>query len=273
MTIACRQIIEFAPKRLPIHADQITYLAADQRMVDSLSDVMPEAAICTTETVQHAMRALAETNDTAGPQWIIFLGHAAYYNGRSQYNVMGPDFDQTQFGKWAAEGIKHQQIMWLTFPTSGFSIAPLSRPGRILVSATEADLEFTGTEMPYALANVLAGKAQKAELSDVDQDDRLTLLDLYLACNLEIHDRFLSSERLQTEHAQLDDNGDRRGSEVQEAYLPKNEPEAADGGAEPDDAAKSTEETSNKIEVPDPINDRSRDGYAARRIKLPTTNE
>ena len=88
-----------------------------------------------------------------------------------------------------------------------------------MISATDADLEFTGTEMPYALANVLSGNSEKA-LEDIDQDGSLSLLDLYLATALEVHATFRRLERLQTEHAQIDDNGDGVGREIQDPYIP-----------------------------------------------------
>jgi hypothetical protein len=119
--------------------------------------------------------------------------------------------------------------------------------------------------MPYALADIVAGEENHAALKDFDGDGSLSLLDLYLATNLEIHGRFTALERLQTEHASLDDNGDGRGSEVQLPYMPvkKNDTEADN----PDNAeANSTEEL--KAVLPKPISNQNQDGYRSRQILL-----
>ncbi|MDX1930341.1 MAG: hypothetical protein SFV81_27700, partial [Pirellulaceae bacterium] len=106
---------------------------------------------------------------------------------------------------------------------------------------TAADYEFTGTEMPYALANVLSGNSEQA-LDDIDQDGQLSLLDLYLSTCLEVHTVFKDLEKLQTEHALLDDNGDGIAREVQQPYLPIETPE---GDVPPKPAASQRVSTAN----------------------------
>jgi hypothetical protein len=130
--------------------------------------------------------------------------------------------------------------------------------------------------MPYALADLLADEGESAKFEDVDQDGALTLLDLYLVVNLEIHARFESMERLQTEHARLEDNGDGRGSEVQLPYMPVKELETEEEQAneqaeEPETAADAEQEDAkadvNKV-VPNPISNETLDGFRSRYILL-----
>ena len=84
-------------------------------------------------------------------------------------------------------------------------------------------MEITATEMPYALGAILAGTAEHSSLSDIDGDGMLTLMDLYLSVIIEVHQSFVTQDYVPTEHAQLDDNADGRGSELQEPFLPKKE--------------------------------------------------
>lgn len=84
-------------------------------------------------------------------------------------------------------------------------------------------MEITATEMPYALGAILSGTGEHAKLADIDGDGQLTLMDLYLSVNIEVHQRFVTQDYLPTEHAQLDDNGDGRGAELQEPFLPRKE--------------------------------------------------
>lgn len=281
LTGACENIITASHRVLGVPPDQLQVLVGDDEMRDALSDQALEVGVCNSESVANALQQLSEKVQPEDSVWVMLLGHAHLYNGRSQFNVLDADFDQKQFSQWA-EPIKcNEQVFWLTMPVSGFWIKPLAAPSRVVISATEADLEFTGTEMPYALADVLAGEGQDQSLEDVDQDGSLSLLDLYLATNLEVADRFRSIDRLQTEHGQLEDNGDGRGSELQERYLPvddededleENDPEEND--AEDDDSEESEESTESqasterKPKVPDPISSKSLDGFRSRHIFL-----
>ena len=136
-----------------------------------------------------------------------------------------------------------ERVIMLTMPVSGFWLKPLRAPNTVLISATEADLEITATEMPYALADVVSGGEQEQALEDIDGDGQLSLHDLYLAVSLEVHGRFKSMERLQTEHSRLDDNGDGVGKEIQISYLP---PDETDKTAAKQ-AKKKTEPTKNRL--------------------------
>jgi hypothetical protein len=113
--------------------------------------------------------------------------------------------------------------------------------------------------MPYALADVVAGRGAHAKLEDIDRDGSLSLLDLYLASALEVHGRFKVLERLQTEHAQLDDNGDGRASELQFPYLPEDPDEDSDEDEPP------------AVEVREPpkiVTNPNLDGYRSRNVIL-----
>ncbi len=94
---------------------------------------------------------------------------------------------------------------------------PLAAPGRIVITATEADQEVNETLFPHALAETLA--APSAEI-DRDKDGKISVFELYLAVVANVMKRYVADENLPTEHAKLDDNGDGHGSELQESYLP-----------------------------------------------------
>ena len=273
LTAACEKIIAAAQPTLGVPPEQLLVLAGDDEMRDALSRQAKEVGVCTSESVAEAMKRLSGTVQADDACWVMMLGHAHLYDAKSQFNVLDADFDQSQFAQWAKPLACREQVFWLTMPISGFWIKPLSSPSRVIISATEADLEFTGTEMPYALADVLSGDGQEQSLQDVDQDGSLSLLDLYLATNLEVHGRFRSMDRLQTEHAQLEDNGDGRGSEVQEPYLPVKEEEDSED-AEQEEKAESEEskdQPEQKPTVPDSISSKSLDGFLSRHILLKVT--
>ena len=109
----------------------------------------------------------------------------------------------------------------------------LSKPGRVVIAATEADAEVNETEFPYALAKVLEGSAKD---NDADSDGQVSLAELFPKVVAATNERFTMDKRLPTEHAQLDDDGDGRGSEE---LLPPNADDAAAKNAKAKDGALS----------------------------------
>lgn len=260
LTGACRNIISAAEPVFGVDNNRLRILAGDEEMQTALAADALRTGICTKDSVQQILTELSEAVSQDDGCWIILLGHAHLRGSQSQFNVLDQDFDQNQFGEWASELNCREQVFLLTFPVSGFWLRPLRAPNRVVISATEPDLEFTGTELPYALADVVARKGAHAKLEDIDRDGSVSLLDLYLASTLEVHGRFKALERLQTEHAQLDDNGDGRGSELQIPYLPEDQDEEQD-----------TEDEQPAVENREPpriVTNPNLDGYRSRHVIL-----
>ena len=141
--------------------------------------------------------------------WVVVIGHSHYDGKHSWFNIPGPDINEQEFGKLFAGIECREQVFFITIPASGFYIKPLSAKGRVVISATEPDLEVNETVFPLALAEVLATPPAPAEL-DVDHDGNLTLFDLYIAIARNVAERYVSDEALSTEHSLIDDNGDGR---------------------------------------------------------------
>jgi hypothetical protein len=163
---------------------------------------------------------VAELRRRLGPDdtlWVIVLGHGHLDGRHAHLNLPGPDLDERAFGK-LFEGLKaREQVFMITTSSSGFFLKPLSAPGRIVITATEADREVNETLFPLALADVLASPPEGI---DRDQDGSISVFELYLAVVIDVLNRYRTDENLATEHALLDDNGDGRGSEPQDHFLP-----------------------------------------------------
>jgi hypothetical protein len=185
---------------------------------------------------------IAEVRKAVGAEdglWVICLGHGHHDGRRAWWNLPGPDMNAAEFGKLFADLACREQVFLLTYSLSGYFMAPLARPGRVVIAATEADAETNETTFPAVLAQFLTGGLNLAE-HDVDKDGKLTLFDLYVVVAKEIAQNYASAEQLATEHQQIDDDGDGIGHEPQNAYLPeeqggtppgkkKNRPQPRDG--------------------------------------------
>jgi len=142
--------------------------------------------------------------------WVFTLGHGNYDGKHAWFHVAGRDPSEDDFGRWLGEVRCREQVLWLTHSSSGWFVKPLSKAGRIVIAATAADDESNETEFPYALATIAE---QPPEKVDADHDGQVSIAEIFTAVAQEVMNRFKSDKRLPTEHAQLDDNGDGRGTE------------------------------------------------------------
>jgi hypothetical protein len=149
--------------------------------------------------------------------WVIVLGHAHFGGRHSHLNLPGPDLDERAFAR-LFEGLgAREQVFVIATPASGFFLKPLAAPGRVVITATEPDREVNETIFPLALADTLAAPPGG---TDRDKDGSISVFELYLAVVTDVMKRYADAENLPTEHAQLDDNGDGRGTELQLDILP-----------------------------------------------------
>ena len=153
------------------------------------------------------------------------------------------------------EGIPaKEQVFWITTSASGFFLKPLAKTGRVAISATEADQEVNETLFPLALADMLAAPPPEA---DRDKDGTLSVFELYLAVVADVMRRYVEDELIPTEHAQLDDNGDGRPSEIQMRFLP---PESGGEAVAEKDQEKAKAKEKPKLEPKD-------DGFLASKSR------
>lgn len=150
--------------------------------------------------------------------WVIVMGHAHYDGRNAHLNLPGPDFRTDELAKLFAGISCREQVFFITCPVSGYFIKPFTAPFRVVMTATEADLEFNETNCAMALADVLSNPPHRAAF-DADQDGELTMLDLYIAMVRRVIELYANEMAVVTEHSLLEDNGDGRGGEVQINYL------------------------------------------------------
>jgi hypothetical protein len=181
---------------------------------------LPNAAGPTTR--EAVVEAVAEVRKRLAPEdglWVIVLGHAHHDGKQLWWNLPGPDLSAAEFAKLFADLNCREQVFVMTTSLSGYFVKPLAKRDRVVIAATEADAETNETTFPAVFTQVLSTGLNPAE-HDFDKDGKLTLFDLYVAVAKEIAGNYASAEQSATEHAQLDDDGDGVGHELQNVYLP-----------------------------------------------------
>jgi len=214
---------------LQFPAEQVLRLPA--ATADQAAEKTDSPAPLTAERIRTIFAELSEKLGADDTLWVFTLGHGNYDGKHAWFHVAGRDPSNEDFGRWLAELRCREQVLWLTHANSGWFVKPLSKPDRIVIAATAADDESNEAEFPLALATVLAKPAKSL---DADQDGRLSVAELFTAVVKEVANRFQSDKRLPTEHAQLDDDGDGKGSEdVTPPTKPENPNAAANTPAVP----------------------------------------
>jgi hypothetical protein len=202
-------------------------LQIPQQQVLRLPEVEKGSAPLTAESMRLKLDDLSKKLQPNDSLWIFTLGHGHYDGRRAWWHVAGRDPSDEDFGRWLSGIQCREQVIWLTQSSSGWFVKPLSRPGRIVIAATAADDESNETEFPHALATVMAMSLDKL---DGNKDQQVSVAELFTEVLKEVGRRFEQDKRLPTEHAQLDDNGDGRGSEEiaeKQPTVPKNDGELA----------------------------------------------
>ncbi|MEX2027320.1 MAG: hypothetical protein WEH44_08460 [Pirellulaceae bacterium] len=181
-------------------AENIHVLWGDEPTDKDGPAVKSSRGISTRENITKTAADLQAAIQSGDALWVIVLGHAHYDGRYSWLNVAGDDIHHLDFGRlW--EGIRcREQVFFITTPVSGYFQKPLAMPGRIVITATEPDLEVNETLYPHKLARALSGTISYGEM-EMDRDGHLTLLDLYLWIARDTAQEYMTGMLLATEHA------------------------------------------------------------------------
>ncbi len=183
----------------------------DPDQVSVLGGRGSKAVPATREAITGAVRVLKQGLSAEDRVWVFWIGHANLDRGHAFLHLPGPDLRDDQFGALFRGFACRESVFWMTSACSGWFLQDLAAPGRIVISATERDQEINETEFPMALA---ASVARPAAEVDSNKDGKISVLELFQKTVREVGARFGSDMRVPTEHGQLDDNGDGKGSEA-----------------------------------------------------------
>jgi hypothetical protein len=153
------------------------------------------------------MAAAAKPNEQV---LIVLIGHGSGDGEDTKFNIAGPDITAREFntmlGRFSA-----QRVAFLNLTSaSGDALPVLSFPNRIVVTATKSAYERNESQFARYFVEAL----DKAGAADVDKDGRVSLLEAYRYAATETRRSYENDERLVTEHSQLDDDGNGKGSDL-----------------------------------------------------------
>jgi len=155
------------------------------------------------EGIAKAIDAIAAQASPGDRVLVLLIGHGSTQSEQPRFSIPGPDLSAVDF-KALLGRLQAQSVAFVNASSaSGDFVKALAAPNRIVVTATKSSNE--GNETLFSVHFVAAYVSDGA---DVDKDGRVSLLEAFEYARREVQREYETSNRLQTEHALLDDDGD-----------------------------------------------------------------
>lgn len=197
-------LIDVAIDRYELPAENVAYLAEktdrDPDRIDGRS---------TRENIEATLGAVAERAAPNDHVLVLLIGHGSYQSGESRFNLPGRDLTAEEYAR-LLDPLGSQRVSFVNAATaSGGFIEALSGEGRTVVTATRSGGQWNETVFGgFFVAAYASGEAE----SDQNKDGRVSVLEAFEYAVAQVARVYESDGRLQTEHALLDDNGDKEGT-------------------------------------------------------------
>ncbi len=225
--IACLSVPVYALQDEPV-ADQQVIVVVGADGADEFSDQFSEWVDVWRETAKHTglsvigtdepnpdaddrtrlQAAIAELQSAAasGEVWIVLIGHGTYDGKRAKFNLRGPDVESTELAEWLRPLSQRVIVINCASSSSPF-INAISGPNRIVVTSTKDGSQYNFSRFGKYLASAINDPA-----NDLDKDGQTSLLEAFCSASQSVQGFYDQENRLATEHALIDDNGDGLGT-------------------------------------------------------------
>lgn len=181
--------------------------ASETLGVDKANVILLTDEAATRHAVAQAIEALGSKSSVEDTVVIVLFGHGTFAANVAKFNLPGPDMAPTDFAPLLARLRSKRVVFVNTASASGPFVEALSGPGRVIVAATR-----TGDEKYLTLFGGPFVDAFTTEGADGDRDGKVSILEAFDYAKAAVTASYQREGLLATEHALLDDNGDRQGS-------------------------------------------------------------
>ncbi|HVE79837.1 MAG TPA: hypothetical protein VNA89_13290 [Gemmatimonadaceae bacterium] len=194
------RLAEAAVRRLGLPDSSVIFLAED-------STRAPARGRSSRGGVERALDALAGRMRGNDRLVVVLIGHGSHQGNASRFNLPGPDVGAAEFARLLDRFGARTVAVVNTASASGEWVAALSARNRVVITATKSGFEGNATLFPRYFVEALAGDG-----ADADKSGSVSLAEAYDFARREVARAYEQDGRLLTEHAQLDDDGDGRGT-------------------------------------------------------------
>ena len=161
----------------------------------------------TRESIEQAFASLGRSLRPGDQATIVLVGHGSMQGDDVRFNLPGPDMSPADFARLVA-ALGPRPVAFIDLSSaSGEFLRPLAARGRVVVTATKTGFERNEVQFGGYFVQAFSGDG-----ADTDKDGVVSLVEAFQYAVSETARAYEQSGQLQTEHAQLDDNGDGQGS-------------------------------------------------------------
>jgi hypothetical protein len=185
--------------------EQWKRIAQSQATSVTIIGLEPNKEHADRELLRRAIEHYAKTQ-MGNELWIVLIGHGTAAGKTAKFNLVGSDFSATELNDWL-KPVQGECVIVNCSSSSGPYLTTLSGPQRIVITATKS-----GAELNFSRFGTFIAQALEDPLADIDHDKEISLLEAFLAASSKTERFYREDARLATEHALLDDNGDRAGT-------------------------------------------------------------
>ncbi|MEK6304151.1 MAG: hypothetical protein AABO41_25975 [Acidobacteriota bacterium] len=162
-------------------------------------------------TAAEVRKSFAAIKSAANPDslvLIVLIGHGTFDSQQAKFNLVGPDLTAKDYAESVAALPTRRVVFVNCASSSGEFIKPLSGSGRVVITATRSGNEQNATVFAEHFIAGLVGL-----VADTDKNGRVSVLEAFNYATKTTADWYKKSNRLASEHALIDDNGDGTGHE------------------------------------------------------------
>ena len=162
-------------------------------------------------TADETRKAFDSVKSRAGRESVVFvflIGHGSFDNQGAKFNLVGPDLSAKDYAALLNALPAKRAVFVNCSSSSGEFIKPLSAEGRIVLTATRSGSEQNVSVFADQFIAALTDSA-----ADADKNGRISVLEAFNYATKQTAGWYKQKDRLATEHALIDDNGDGTGHE------------------------------------------------------------
>jgi hypothetical protein len=191
-----------ASAKVGVARDRVIYLA------DAKGETGKANGRATREEIEKALAGFAKAATPDDVVYVVLFGHGSYDGQTARFNLPGRDMTPADFNMLLRK-VPGRVVFVNTSSSSGPFVEELSGPGRAIITATRS-----GAEQFTTLFGGYFVEAFSTESADADKNGRISMLEAFQYARAEVTRAYEREGLLATEHAMLDDNGDKTGTQT-----------------------------------------------------------
>lgn len=196
-------LVDAASRRYGLPRERIVYLV-EKPVAEGGT---PATGRSTREEISKAFETLSQKAASQDVVFVVLIGHGTFDGRVAKFNLPGPDMTAAEFEPLLKRLEPRRVVLVNTASASGPFIEALSGPGRTIVTATR-----NGAERFATLFGGFFVDALTADVADEDKNRRVSVLEAFNYARREVATAYEREGIMLTEHALLDDTGDREGT-------------------------------------------------------------